>query len=128
MCSIMGMKELYYDSNLVCTGEVQFIDPTIRPGCPVRIQAVDDSLYIGDTFFITVLKDGDYEGGMEVSLWNGVNRVRTYRSRTAETFDQLTFQIDARVHSFFDREPAGFIGRMPQPMTTLCTASMLHGF
>ena len=102
--SIMDMKELYYDSNCAFMSEVQFEDPNIRPGCPVRIQSVDDSLYIGDTFFMTVQKSGDIEAGTEVSLWNGERRVRTYRSRTAETFNPLTFQVDARVHSFFDPE------------------------
>ena len=102
LCSIMGMKEIYYDSSFNCLGEVQFTDPNIRPGCPVRIQAVDDSLYIGDTFFITVQKSGDYEGGTELSLWDGTERIRTYRTRTAEEFNQLTFQVDARIHSCFD--------------------------
>lgn len=102
ICSFMDMKELYYDSNCVCVGEVRFEDPTIRPGCPVRVQAVDDTLFVGDTFFITVQKNGDYEGGTEVSLWDGDARVRTFWSRTAETFNQLTFQIDARIHSYYD--------------------------
>jgi len=100
--SNMNSKLLFYNSSSRFVKEAHFSN--IRPGCPVNIQTVNDSLYIGETFSFVFLKNGEIEAGTEISLWNENVQQSVLRKRTADVFNAMTYQIDARICSCFDSE------------------------
>ena len=102
--SLIDRKILFFDSNHEFVYEVLFSEATIRPGCPVYVQAVNDSTFIGHTFFMIQTEGGELQGGTELALWNGNEKDIVFRRRLADHFNPMTYQIDGRICSCLDVE------------------------
>ena len=116
-------KVMYFDSTLSFFKEASFVNMPMpfRPGCPVDISAVNESLFVGRNFFLNVKEEG-IEAGTELSLWNGNNLERVIRRRTAESFNPITYQLDTRVFSCYDPQTGRLFwaDRQPDDYTINC--------
>jgi hypothetical protein len=123
LSAIGESKVMYFDSTLAFLKEASFADMPVsfRPGCPLLINAVDDSIFVGTNFFIDMKEEG-IEAGTELSLWNGNNLERVIRKRTAENFNSMTYQLNSMIHSCFDPQTGRLFwaDRQPDDYTINC--------
>jgi len=121
LSAISESKVMYFDSTLAFLKEASFAGIPIRPGCPLLIRAVDDSLFIATSFFVN-MNEEDIEAGTELSLWNGNNLERVIRRRTAESFNPITYQLNSMIYSCYDPQTGRLFwaDRQPDDYTINC--------
>jgi len=102
--SLIDRKILFYNSEYEFVKEISFNDVPVRPGCPIYIQIVSDSSFIGHSFFFAQSENGEVEAGTELALWNGNHKEIIFRKRVTDQFNPMTYQIDARINSCIDTE------------------------
>jgi len=116
-------KVMYFDSTLSFLKEASFVNMPVsfRPGCPILINPVDESLFVATNFFVE-MNEENIEAGTELSLWNGNNLERVIRRRTAESFDPITYQGYTRVFSCYDPQTGRLFwaDRQPDDYTINC--------
>ncbi len=105
LSAIGESKVMYFDSTLNFLKEESFahMPSSFRPGCPIFISAVDETLFVGTNFFLRPRMES-VEAGTELSLWNGNILERSYRIRTVDDFNPITYQEDTQIFSCFDQQ------------------------
>lgn len=105
LSAIGESKVMYFDSTLNFLKEESFVymPSSFRPGCPIFVSAVDETLFVGTNFSLN-RREEYIEAGTELALWNGNNLEHSYRVRTADHFNPITYQVDTQIYSCFDQQ------------------------